>query len=224
MRGPSLFIPTTWPDESDLETPSEMISSFATEILAGLDDDTFERLEIDGSLEPLRLEAEVVALCLARSWHFKSPWWADEALRLLHTKNLPTTKATENAHIFAADLRISGDGQSLKKFQRQHWEDLTYFQVSAMRMAGISAKEASQHGARWRDEFSDGNATVKASKIDKGYPKWASDPLRGKVWVGQLSRVMSKLNDAEKIKLIRKNKSRAAKLPPLPEGLKGERR
>ncbi|MBW6419569.1 hypothetical protein [Celeribacter sp. PS-C1] len=107
---------------------------------------------------------------------------------------------------------------------RQRWEDYAFFQVAAMRIAGISATEASEHTARWRDEFSIGESTVKASTIEKGYTAWVSDPLRGKVWWTQLSREMEGLTAKEKISLIQANKLRAEMLPPSPKGLKGVRR
>lgn len=227
MKGPDLGVASSVLSEVDHEPqtpPDVQIDNFANEILTASPLDEFERHKDNETLETLRQTAEVIALYFARSLHFKSPWWADEALRRLHAENLPTTKTTKTVHAIAANLRLTGDGQTLTQFQRQNWEDRTFFQVAAMRAAEISVEEAAQHSARWRDKSSDGNATVKASTIETGYPKWASDPLLGKVWVGQLLRVMSKLNDAEKINLIQSNKLRAAMLPPLPEGLKGQRR
>lgn len=227
MRGPTLScssIVLSGHDDEPTTPPEDQIAAFRDEILAAIPVKEVERLEEVGALPRARRDAEIVGLYLARFWRFESPWWSDEALRKIFSDKLPVTKAAELAHARAADLRIANKGQNKGDFLRQAWDDHTFFQVAAMREAGLSAKEASQQAARWRDEFSDGAVTVKASTIELGYPRWAADPLRGKVWCGQLSREMAGLTAAEKTDLIQCNNLRAAILPPCPEGLRGERR
>lgn len=227
MKGPTLACPSTVLSGHDNEppiTPSEQIAAFRNEILAAIPLEDIERLEEAGALAPVRRDAEIVALYLARFWHFKSPWWADEALRKVYASRLPATKAVEIVHVRAADLRLCDKGQNKGQFLRQAWEDRAFFLAAAMREAGVSAKEASHQSARWRDEFSVGAFTAKASTIEKEYPKWADDPLRGKVWCRQLSQEMEGLTAAEKTDLIQCNKLRVGMLPPCPEGLRGERR
>jgi hypothetical protein len=205
-------------------TSEQQIEAFKNEIFAAIPFDEIDRLEDLGASASIRREAEVVALYLARSWHFDSPWWADEALRKIFTDGLPVTNAARTAHARAADLRLADKCQNKSVFLRQAWEDRAFFLSATMREAGVSAKEASEQAARWRDEFSAGAFTAKASTIERNYPKWADDPLRGRVWCGQLSQVMEGLTSAEKADLIQCNKLRARMLPPCPEGLRGNRR
>mgnify|MGYP005851197531 CR=1 FL=1 len=226
-KGPTLRCPSgsDWLAEAEPQVlPEEMIAAFTGEILDAIPLAEFESHEGTGSWGEVRRCAEIVSLYLARFGHFKSPWWADEALRKIFTDRLPLTKAAEIAHTRAADLRLAGKGQGKKAFLQQVWEDHAFFQVAAMRAAGVSAREAAEHGARWRDEFSDGSFTVRASSVQKDFPKWASDPLRGKVWCNQLSREFAGLSPSQKEALVDRNKSRATKLSPCPAGLIGQRR
>ncbi len=209
--------------ESEL-TPEERIAAFSDEILSAIPVEEFERLEDRGNWKAARARAEIAALYLARFWHYESPWWGDEALRMIFAEGLPVTKAVGVTHARAADLRLADKGQKKTVFLRQQWEDRAFFQVAAMRAAGVSAREASHQAARWRDELSNGDSTVMASTIQKGYPKWAAGPLRGMVWCSQLSREMRGLSPSQKLNLIQCNKLRAVMLPPCPEGLVGERR
>jgi len=227
MKGPTLACLSTGLSGHDNEppiTPSERIAAFRNEILAAIPLEDIERLEEAGALAPVRRDAEIVALYLARFWHFESPWWADEALRKVFASGLFVTKAAGIAHACAADLRLVDKGQNKSQFLRQAWEDRAFFLAAAMREAGSSAKVASRQAARWRDEFSAGGSTVMASTIERDYPNWADDPLRGKVWCRQLSQEMEGLTAAEKADLIQCNKLRVGMLPPCPEGLRGERR
>lgn len=227
MKGPTLHLQprAEWgANIQPLVSPEEMTAAFTSEILDAIPLAEFESHEGTGSWDEVRRCAEIVALYLVRFHHFKSPWWADEALRRIFTDRLPLTKAAEITHSWAADLRREGKGQGKKTFLQQGWEDHAFFQVAAMRAAGVSAREAAEHGARWRDEFSDGSFTVRASSVQKDFPKWASDPLRGKVWCNQLSREFAGLAPSQKEALVDRNKSRAAKLPPCPAGLIGQRR
>jgi len=192
--------------------------------LAQISLEEIEHLENVGALAGVRMGAEIAALYLARSWHFSSPWWVDAALRKIFDDKLPITKATALAHANAMDMRITEKGQNKREFLRQQWDDQTYFQVAAMRAAGASAKEASRHAARWRDENTGGDFTAMASSIEKDFPRWAKDSLRGKVWCDQLSQRMERLTHSEKLDLIQGNMLRAAILPSLAYGLQGERR
>ncbi len=227
MKGPTLSFSSSvlsGPDTEPTTAPEEMIAGFTREILSAIPLDEFEWREEYDSWDTIRRAAEIVSLYLARSWRFKSPWWADQAIQKLFTERLPFTKVTENMHSLVANLRLADEGQKKSDFLRQIWEDQSFFQVAAMRAAKIRSDDASQHAARWRDEVSNGEFTVKASVVEKGYPKWASDPFRGKVWRRQLSQMMDGLTEAAKIDLIRSNKLRAEMLPAPPNGLKGERR
>lgn len=226
MKGPLLSFRSNaieGPDDEPPTNPEDQIDAFTDEILASITLEEHDRLEARGNLEAVNRSAKIVALYLARFWHFQSPWWADEAMRKVFSDGLTVTRATVIAHEHAAVLRLADEGQNKRDFLRQHWEDHTFFQVATMRTAGVSAKEASQHAARWRDEFSDGGSSVMASTIERGFPAWASDPLRGKVWCRLLSREMSELTASEKSDLIQSNKLRALMLPSCPEGLQGER-
>jgi hypothetical protein len=204
--------------------PEEQIAAFSSQMLALIPLEEIEHLKNGGTLEGVRMGAKIAALYLARSLHFRSPWWADAALRKIFDEKLPVTKATATAHANAMDLRLTEKGQSKSEFLRQHWDDQTYFQVAAMRGAGVSAKEASRHAARWRDETTGGDFTSMASTVEKEFPRWAKGSLRGKVWCDQLSQRMERLTPSEKLDLIQSNKLRAAMLPLLPYGLHGERR
>lgn len=227
MKGPTLGYPSSGfsgYNHGPPISPAEQIAAFKTEILAEIPLEEIERLEDVGAWHPVMRDAEIVALYLARFWHFDSPWWADEALRKVFASRFPLTKAAEIAHVRAADLRLGEGGQNKGQFLRQAWEDRAFFFSAAMRESSVSAKVASQQAARWRDEFSSGAFAAKASTIERNYPKWADDPLRGRVWCGQLSQVMEGLTSAEKADLMQCNKLRARMLPPCPEGLRGNRR
>ena len=227
MKGPLLSCPSSvlaGPDDEPASTPEEQIATFKKEILAAIPVERFEYLEDTGALLPASTSAEIVALYLARFGHFKSPWWADEALRKLFRDRLPVTKALEIAHARAADLRIANDGQHKSQYLRQVWEDQALFLVATMREAGVSVTEASRQAARWRDEIGAGAITVQASTNEKAYPGWVADPLRGKVWCKQLSQEMERLASAEKADLLQANRLRARMLPPCPVGLRGNRR
>jgi hypothetical protein len=227
MKGPTLRLPSgrDWGASIKPQVlPEEMIAAFTGEILDAIPLAEIESHEDTCSWGEVKRCAEIVALYLARFHHFQSPWWADEAMRKVFSDRLPLTKAAEIAHTQAADLRLADKGQDKPTFLRQGWEDHTFFQVAAMRATGVSAKEASQHAARWRDEFSDGDASIKASSIEKGYSDWASDPLRGKVWCSQLLQEMAGLTPSQKLDLIQCNSLRADMLPPCSKWLIGVRR
>ncbi len=227
MKGPTLAGPSSSLSGHCNEPPitrSEQIAAFRNEIVAAIPEEDIERFEYEEALAVVRRDAEIVALYLARFWHFESPWWADEALRIVFASKLPATKAVETAFVSGADLRLRDKGQNKGQFLRQAWEDRAFFLVAAMREAGVSANEASHQAARWRDEFGVGAFTAKASTIEKEFPKWADDPLRGKVWCGQLSQETEGLTPAQKADLIQANKLRARILPPCPDGLRGNRR
>lgn len=227
MKGPTLACPPSRLSGHGNEppiTPNEQIAAFRNEVLAAIPVKDIERLEDVGALAQVRREAEIVALYLARSWHFESPWWADEALRRVFANKLPATQAVETTFVRAADLRLGETAQNMDQFLRQAWKDHAFFLAAAMREAGVSAEEASRQAARWRDEFSNGASTIKASVIERDFPNWAADPLGGKVWCTQLSHEMEGLTSAEKADLIQCNKLRARMLPPCPDGLRGTRR
>lgn len=227
MKGPTLRFQSGPDWGANIEPqvlPEEMIAAFTGEILDAIPLAEFESHEDTGSWGEVKRCAEIVALYLARFHHFKSPWWADEALRKIFSDRLPLTKAAEITHNQAADLRLEGKGQSKTAFKRQGWEDHTFFQVAAMRAADVSAREAAEHGARWRDEFSNGEFTINASVVEKNYPVWASNPLRGMIWCDQIAREMAGLTPSQKLDLIQCNKLRAVMLPPCPDGITGERR
>jgi hypothetical protein len=233
MRGPTLPVSLDFFSREDLfsgedtepvTTPEDLIDELSNDFLVAITDEEHERLEAGDGLAPFRRNAEIAALYLARSWRFCSPWWADAALQKIFDDKLPVTKATVIAHANAMDLRLTEKGQSKREFRRQKWDDHTYFQVATMRDAGVSAKEASRHAARWRDENTGSDFTTMASTVEKGFPKWAKGSLRGKVWCDQLSQRMERLTPSEELDLIRSNKLRAARLPSLPYGLHGERR
>lgn len=227
MKGPSIGVASAVFSELDCEPQTasdEQIDNFINEILTAIPLDELELHKENGTFKTVQQAVQVVALYLARSLHFNSPWWADEALLQLHTNNLPTTKTAKTVFALAVNLRLVGGGQKLDGFERQRLEDVTFHQVAAMRVAGHSAEEAARHGARWRDDFSDGNATVMASTIQKGYPTWASEPLLGKIWVSQLSCLMSKLSNKKAANLIQAHLLLAELRPSLPSGLKGFRR
>jgi hypothetical protein len=227
MRGPTLPVSLDFFSVEDTEpvtTPKDLIAELSNDFLMAITDEELERLEAGDGLALFRRNSEIAALYLARSLHFRSPWWADAALQKILDDKLPLTKATALAHATAMDLRLTEKGQSKREFLRQHWDDQTYFQVAAMRGAGVSAKEASRHAARWRDETTGGDFTSMASTVEKEFPRWAKGSLRGKVWCDQLSQRMERLTPSEKLDLIQSNKLRAAMLPSLPYGLHGERR
>lgn len=226
MRGPSLIwsLSFSTQDTEPPLSPDDQITLFSDEILAAIPLEDFERLEEAGAIDQFRRDAEIVALYLVRSWHFDSAWWADAGLRKIFDDKLPATKAIALAHANGFALRLSGKGQSKREYLRQYWDDQTFFQVAAMRGAGVSAHEASHQAARWRDEITDGSFTTKASTVEKEYPKWAKSSLRGKVSCDQLSQVMECLTPSEKVDLIQSNALRVALMPPLANGLQGERR
>lgn len=238
MKGPTLSSRSdilTGEDTEPDTTPEVMIAECAEEILAAIRWEDYEpsaapettplspQKTLRNRLTDLR-NTEIVALYLARCGYFECPWWADEALRKIFEDRLPVTKAAETVHAYAADLRLAGKGQKKRSFLRQKWEDHAFFQVATMRAASVSATEASEHAARWLDEFSAGDFTLSASTIEKEYPKWASDPLGGQVWCRQLSWETAGLTPSKKLDLIQCNKLRTEMLPPLPRGLKGTRR
>lgn len=218
-----------------LTPPDHMIEAFVDEILSAV---PWEAYEIEGRPDDLlprwsrrprrqqydRLNAEIVALYLARSWHFESAWWSDIALTRLFDADLPATKVVSNTHRRASDLRQEGRGQSKHHFLCQFWNDHTFFQVAAMRAGGVSATEASSKLAVWRERFSDGQFTVKASTIQKNFPDWSRDPLGGWIWCQQLDAAMRQLSEPERSGLVCANRLRSVLMPDSPVRLSGERR
>jgi hypothetical protein len=227
MRGPTLPVSLDFFSVEDTEpvtTPKDLIVELSNDFLMAITDEELERLEAGDGLALFRRNSEIAALYLARSLHFRSPWWADAALQKIFDDKLPLIKATATAHANAMDLRLTEKGQSKREFLWQHWNDQTYFQVATMRDAGESAKDASRHAARWRDENTGGDFTLMASTVEKNFPKWAKDSLCGKIWCDQLSQEMKGLSPSQKLDLVQSNMLRAARLPSLAYGLQGERR
>ncbi len=85
MKGPTISCSSAVLSRHDDEPPlppEEQIAALSGQILAQISLEEIEHLENIGAFAGVRMGAEITALYLARSWHYRSPWWADVRLVL----------------------------------------------------------------------------------------------------------------------------------------------
>lgn len=223
-------------------TPEERIAAFKNEILAAIPLEECERLEDERALAAVVRDAEVAALYLARFWHKRNPWWADEALQVVFDAGLPVTKATKVAHSEAMEVRkqrtAHQQGQMLRRFEDQKLKDIAFVQIETMRKTGIALSKACGAMAVWLECFSKGSKedreklgiqTVpkrmwKAETLRSQSPRWRDNWLGGKVWADAIRTTYETMDNETRKDTRDKLLRRLEKIGPAEGILAGEPR
>ena len=246
MKGPTLGLRSdvmSELDEKRLEPeeklpihPEEQITAFKNEILAAISLEDCEQQEGEAALALVLPDAEVAALYLARFWHTRNPWWADEALQVVFHTGLPVTKAAKVAHSEAMEVRkqktTRQQGQMLRRFEDQKLKDFAFIQIETMRTTGIALSKACRTMALWLDQFSKGidkdreklgiqtvpKRMWNSETLRNQSPKWRDAWLGGKVWADAIRTTYEVMDDATRKAHREKNLKWSEKFGPV-EGL-----
>ncbi|MEM6961977.1 MAG: hypothetical protein AAF550_09595 [Myxococcota bacterium] len=172
----------------------------------------------------IEVEAETIALYLVRFWKSRNPFWSDIAARRAFDHSFPVAKCIQTALVNAMAIRLELSSAQSKtaanRFERECFRDLCFFRMASLALGGVSHRAAARETARWCDGASGGQYTLKASSLEKDYPKWTRDPLLGLIWVRQINQLR---NDAPEL-FDAKQEELLSRMPSLSGALVGIRR